>query len=59
MISQTITHIFESKKAFHRERAQAPFEEKLKQLVELQKLALEMKKASGRPIKSYETVWPI
>lgn len=59
MIEQLMEQVFENKKAYHKRMAEAPFEEKLKKLVELQKIKLAMKKSKGEPIKSFEVVWPI
>ena len=54
-----LSKLFESKKKFHEDMANLPFEEKIKIIVELQKIDLEMRKTSGRKIKPYEMVWQI
>ncbi|MDI6738959.1 MAG: hypothetical protein QME74_01170 [Candidatus Edwardsbacteria bacterium] len=43
--------LFASKRAFHKEQAALPFEEKVKQLAALQKIAYNMAIAAGRKPK--------
>ena len=53
-----IENIAESKKRFHKKRASMPFEEKVKIIIELQKINAEMRKGinSGRKNSIYK-VW--
>lgn len=51
--------IFESKKKYHSDAAKKSFEDKIKILIELQKIDLSMKKARNIKPKSYEFVWEI
>ena len=44
LVINYIKHIFESKKEFHRNNASLPYEEKVKQIVELQKIDIEFGK---------------
>ncbi len=46
--------LFKSKEAFHKHQAQLPFGEKIKILVELQKIA-----AAANPAKGKKIVWKI
>ena len=43
-----IKKLFRAKELYHRECAKIPFEEKIKILVELQKMANEIKSSTGR-----------
>ena len=45
---ETVERIFESKRQFHRQQAQLPIEEKIRILVELQKIALNIRKTAGQ-----------
>jgi hypothetical protein len=51
--------MFISKKKFHSSAAKQTIEEKLKILIELQKIDLSIKKARNIKPKSYEFVWDI
>lgn len=52
-----IEKIFKAKEEFHKERARLPIEEKIKILVELQKLAIDIPTASKE--RSFKMVWDI
>jgi hypothetical protein len=52
-----VQKLFKAKEQFHRERARLPFEEKIKILVELQKLAIDIPTASKE--KRFKRVWEI
>ena len=54
---ELINKIFEAKKEFHKQQAQLPIEEKIRQLVELQKISANIYKSRG--IKSSAKVWQI
>ena len=43
-----ISHIAESKADYHRSRAKMPYEEKIKIIVELQKIDVEMRKRNSK-----------
>lgn len=53
---KNLKKIFEEKKLFHKKMAEIPFEQKIKTLVKLQKLANEIKSVTGR---EKERVWKI
>jgi hypothetical protein len=55
--SQDIHKLFKAKEQFHRERARLPIEEKIKILVELQKLAVAVPTASKED--RFKRVWEI
>ncbi|MEO0089345.1 MAG: hypothetical protein ABIK56_02300 [candidate division WOR-3 bacterium] len=44
----TRKRLFETKYKFHKEQAKLPFEEKLKRLIILQKIARDIKKETGK-----------
>jgi len=53
-------HIAESKIRYHKSRAKLPFEEKIKIIVELQKIDAEMRKKSrNRLHPKYYQIWQI
>jgi hypothetical protein len=54
---EEIHKIFKAKEQFHRERARLPIEEKIKILVELQKLAIAVPTASKED--RFKRVWEI
>ena len=55
--SEYATEIFAAKKHFHKQRAKLPIEEKIKILIELQKITLKtQKKKSGDEIRQ---IWKI
>ena len=55
-----INQIAESKRRFHKKRADMPFEEKIKIIVELQKINAEMKKGNQRQEKNtIHKVWQL
>lgn len=54
-----INKIFESKRKYHISAANEPLEEKIKKLIELQKIDLSIKKSRNVKIKSYQYVWNI
>ena len=56
MDNKAINKIFEQKIRYHKNFVNISFDEKLKCLVELQKLDLEMRKSTKREIKSFEIV---
>ena len=47
-----ILHVAESKAKYHKQKAKIPFEEKLKIIVELQKIDIEMIKSNAKRKKS-------
>lgn len=60
MQSKVIEHIAENKREFHKERAKLSFEEKIKIVVELQKIAIEMRKANPkRKNPEFQMVWDL
>lgn len=52
-----VQKIFKSKEQYHKDRAKLPIEEKIKILVELQKLAIEIPTASKE--NRFRRVWTI
>ena len=52
-----VQKIFKAKEQFHKDRAKLPIEEKIKILVELQKLAIEIPTASKE--SRFRMVWKI
>lgn len=54
---KTIETIFKNKQNFHLRQAKIPIEEKIKILVELQKIAIDLDKSSGTISK--KKVWEI
>lgn len=50
-----IRSLFKAKELFHKEMAEIPFDEKIKILVNLQKIVKDM----GRPSKEKQIVWKI
>lgn len=48
---------FASKREFHKEQAKLPFEQKVTQVIELQKIDLEFKKLKGEKKNSFNRVW--
>ena len=56
-----ISHIAEAKIQYHKQQAKLPFEEKLKIIVELQKIDFEMRKNSKRKVRDnkFRMVWQI
>ena len=54
---EEIQKLFKAKEQFHRERANLPIEEKIKILVELQKMAIDIPTASKE--KRFKRVWQI
>ena len=54
-----ISHIAESKAIYHAQKAKVPFEEKLKIIIELQKLEIEMIKRnkSRRNSSKFRHIW--
>jgi hypothetical protein len=55
--SQDIHKLFKAKEQFHRERARLPIEEKIKILVELQKMAIDIPTTSKK--YRFKRVWEI
>jgi hypothetical protein len=55
--SDEIQKIFKAKEHFHKDRAKLPIEEKIKILVELQKLAIDIPTASKE--NRFKMVWNI
>jgi len=55
--SEDIYKLFKAKEQFHRERARLPIEEKIKMLVELQKMAVDIPTPSKK--NRYKRVWEI
>ena len=58
-ILQNIQSIIEKKKRFHRFNAHIPFEEKIRQIIELQKIDHEFNKQRKSPRADYMRVWNI
>lgn len=54
---EEIRKLFKAKEQFHRERGKLPIEEKIKILVELQKMAIDIPTASKE--KRFKRVWEI
>ena len=56
-----ISHIAEAKIQYHKQQAKLPFEEKLKIIVELQKIDFEMRKNNKRKVRDnkFRMVWQI
>ncbi len=54
---EEIQKLFKAKEHFHRERGKLPIEEKIKILVELQKMAIDIPTASKE--KRFKRVWKI
>lgn len=54
---EEIQKLFKAKEQFHRERGNLPIEEKIKILVELQKMAIDIPTASKE--KRFKRVWEI
>jgi hypothetical protein len=54
-----ISHLAESKAIYHTQKAKVPFEEKLKIIIELQKMEMEMIKRnkSRKTSKKFRQVW--
>jgi hypothetical protein len=50
---------FISKREFHKENAQLPYEKKVMQIIELQKIDLEFSKNRREQIPAYKRVWVI
>jgi hypothetical protein len=60
MIDQkVIERIFDSKLSFHKEQAKASIESKIRTLIELQKIALNIKGQSQKNPSDYRRVWEI
>lgn len=59
MSDQEINKHFKSSKDFHKARLYDTLEQKYLRLIELQKLALEIRRSKNLPIKNHEKVWPI
>jgi hypothetical protein len=55
--SEDIHKLFKAKEQFHRERARLPIEEKIKILVELQKMAIDIQTTSKK--NRFKRVWEI
>ena len=48
---------FIAKKEFHKEQAKLTYEQKVAQVMELQKIDLEFRKSRNAPIQNHEYVW--
>ncbi len=44
---------------FHKDQSKLPYEEKVRQVIELQKIEIETRKATGREIPEWMKVWEI
>ena len=55
----TTQDIFNKKHRFHENNAHIPFEEKVRQIIELQKIDTEFNKQRKSPRASYMKVWKI
>ena len=53
-----INNIFDNKKNFHKKNASLPFEEKVRIVVELQKIDFEMRKNGGKTRINKKMLWP-
>jgi hypothetical protein len=56
---EIIENIFAANEEFHKEMSREPVEIKIKKLIELQKIAINIKKSTGRPLSEIERVWKI
>ena len=52
-----VSEQFISKREFHKENAQLPYEKKVMQIIELQKIDLEFSKNRQEQIPAYKRVW--
>jgi len=59
MDNKEIEALFKAKEQFHLHRAKLPFEEKLKQIIELQKIDLEFRKHRKDSPAPHMWVWRI
>jgi hypothetical protein len=57
--NKAIEKIFKSKRSFHKEMAELPIEEKIKNLIELQRINIEILKSRGVKLKPHQKVWTI
>jgi len=55
----TTNALFDKKKQFHSNNAHLPFEEKVKQIIELQKIDTEFNKHRNSSRESYKRIWDI
>lgn len=55
----TVQHIFDTKHQYHERNALIPFEEKVLQIIELQKIDMEFNKQRKLPRAPYMRVWKI
>jgi hypothetical protein len=58
MYPENIEKIFENKNKFHKRQANLPIEEKIRQLVKLQKIVLDIKKPEEKNNPKYH-LWTI
>ena len=56
-----VSHIAEAKIQYHKPQAKLPFEEKIKIIVELQKIDFEMRKNNKRKVRDnkFRMIWQI
>ena len=59
MINSTLDNIFQKNRQFHKHNANIPFEEKVRQIIELQKIDTEFNKHRKTPRAPYMRIWPI
>lgn len=59
MADHPLNIFFKNTKEYHKRRQHDSLEQKYLILLELQKLALEMRKSKNLPIKAHERVWPV
>lgn len=52
-----IEKLFTAKKEFHKNNAEQTYEEKIAQLIELQKIDIAMRESKGESTPSYKQVW--
>ena len=59
-MNPVLSHIAEAKARYHKNLAKIPFEEKVKIIIELQKIDAEMRKGNRKLKKAkYQKVWRI
>lgn len=59
MKSNFINIISEQKQRYHKKRAKIAFEEKVRDIIEMQKIDIEFSKNRKTPLASYKKVWKI
>jgi hypothetical protein len=59
MINNNLERIFHKKRQYHKRNANIPFEEKVRQIIELQKIDTEFNKQRKTPRAAYMRIWNI